>query len=60
MEARAGRVRAPANLDTKAPGKHNALAGYESQPLVFDGIKVSLPVYHASWKLDVGVSTWSP
>lgn len=47
-------------LDTKAPGKHNALATYVFQPLIFDGDKISLPMYHASWKLDVGAGTWSP
>lgn len=48
------------NLDTKAPGKHNALATYVFQPLVFDEDAISLPSYHASWKLDVGAGTWSP
>jgi hypothetical protein len=48
------------NLDTKAPGKHNALATYVFQPLAFDGKKISLPMYHANWKLDVGAGTWSP
>ena len=41
------------NLDTSAPGKHNNLATYVFQPLVFsDGNKISMPTYHASWKLD--------
>jgi hypothetical protein len=44
---------------TSAPGKHNYLATYVFQPLVFNGIKISLPTYHASWKLDVGAGTWS-
>jgi len=30
------------------------------QPLVFDGIKSSMPTYHETWKLDVGAGTWSP
>jgi hypothetical protein len=47
------------NLDTKAPGKHNNLATYVFQPLVFDGIKISMPTYLATWKLDVGAGTWS-
>jgi hypothetical protein len=48
------------NLDTKAPGKHNALATYVFQPFVFDGDEISLPTYHATWKLDVGAGTWAP
>ena len=48
------------NLDTKAPGKHNALATYVFQPLIFDAKKISLPEYHASWRLDVGAGSWSP
>lgn len=48
------------NLDTTAPGKHNALATYVFQPLVFDGIKISIPTYQDSWNLDVGAGTWSP
>ena len=48
------------NLDTKAPGKHNALATYVFQPLVIEGEKLSMPTYHASWKLDVGAGTWTP
>jgi hypothetical protein len=47
-------------LDTKAPGKHNALATYVFQPLIFDHDAISLPSYRASWKLDVGAGTWSP
>jgi len=47
------------NQDTTAPGKHNDQAGYVFQPLVFKGSKISLPEYHASWKLDVGAGTWS-
>jgi hypothetical protein len=45
---------------TKNPGKHNDQATYVFQPLVFDGIKVSMPTYHETWKLDVGAGTWSP
>ncbi|HYQ18227.1 MAG TPA: family 43 glycosylhydrolase [Polyangiaceae bacterium] len=45
--------------DTSAPGRHNSLATYVFQPLVFDGIKISLPTYKATWKLDVGAGTWS-
>jgi hypothetical protein len=44
---------------TAAPGKHNDLATYVFQPLVFDGTKISLPTYHTTWKLDVGAGTWS-
>jgi len=47
------------NLDTTAPGKHNYLATYVFQPLVFNGTKISMPTYLASWKLDVGAGTWS-
>lgn len=46
-------------MDTTAPGKHNYLAGYVLQPIVFNGTKISLPSYHAAWKLDVGAGTWS-
>jgi len=45
--------------DTTAPGKHNYLATYVFQPLVFTGAKIGLPAYHAAWKLDVGAGTWS-
>jgi hypothetical protein len=45
--------------DTTAPGKHNDQATYVFQPLVFSGTKISLPTYHATWKLDVGAGTWS-
>ena len=44
---------------TKTPGKHNDLATYVLQPLVFDGAKISLPAYQSSWKIDVGAGTWS-
>ena len=47
-------------LDTTAPGKHNNLATYVFQPLVFNGTKISLPTYQSNWKLDVGAGTWSP
>jgi hypothetical protein len=47
------------NQDTSAPGKHNALAGYVFQPLVFTDTAISLPAYHSSWKLDIGAGTWS-
>jgi hypothetical protein len=47
------------NLDTTAPGKHNNLATYVFQPLVFSGTKISMPTYLATWKLDVGAGTWS-
>jgi hypothetical protein len=46
--------------DTKNPGKHNDQATYVFQPLVFDGIKISMPTYHETWNLDVGAGTWSP
>ena len=45
--------------DTTAPGKHNDLATYVFQPLVFTGTAIGLPTYQASWKLDVGAGTWS-
>jgi len=45
---------------TAAPGKHNDLATFVFQPLVFNGTKISMPTYLASWKLDVGAGTWSP
>jgi hypothetical protein len=48
-----------ANQDTSNPGKHNDQATYVFQPLVFDGTKISMPTYHATWKLDVGAGTWS-
>jgi Glycosyl hydrolases family 43 len=44
---------------TAAPGKHNNLATFVFQPLVFSGIKISMPTYLASWKLNVGAGTWS-
>jgi hypothetical protein len=47
------------NQDTTAPGKHNNLATYVFQPLVFDGTKISMPAYLDPWKLDVGKGTWS-
>jgi hypothetical protein len=47
------------NQDTTAPGRHNYLAGHVFQPLVFEGIKISMPKYRATWKLDVGAGTWS-
>jgi hypothetical protein len=47
------------NQDTTAPGKHNYLATYVFQPLVFDGTKISMPTYLTTWKLDVGAGTWS-
>jgi hypothetical protein len=46
--------------DTTAPGRHNYLAGYVFQPLVFTGTKISLPTYLTSWTLDVGAGTSSP
>ena len=48
------------NQDTTNPGKHNDQATFVFQPLVFDGAKISLPTYHATWRLDVGAGTWSP
>jgi hypothetical protein len=44
---------------TAAPGKHNNLATYVFQPLVFNGTKISLPTYKATWTIDVGAGTWS-
>jgi hypothetical protein len=40
-------------------GKYNYLATYVFQPLVFDGINISLPTYKETWKIDVGAGTWS-
>jgi hypothetical protein len=45
--------------DTTAPGKHNNLATYVFQPLVFNGTAISMPTYLSTWKLDVGAGTWS-
>ena len=45
--------------DTTAPGRHNYLATYVFQPLVFEGTKISMPTYLANWTLDVGAGTWS-
>jgi hypothetical protein len=42
------------NQDTTAPGKHNNLATYVLQPMVFSGAEISLPTYQANWSLDVG------
>ena len=47
------------NQDTTAPGKHNNLATYVFQPLIFAGTAISLPTYQTRWKLDVGAGTWS-
>lgn len=44
---------------TAAPGRHNELATYVVQPLVFDGMSISLPTYHATWQLDVAAGTWT-
>ena len=46
--------------DTTAPGQHNNLTTFVLQPLVFDGMAISMPTYEVSWKLDVGAGTWSP
>jgi hypothetical protein len=48
------------NQDTTNPGRHNNLATYVFQPLVFGGTAISLPTYQVSWKLDVGAGTWTP
>ena len=45
--------------DTAQPGKHNNLATYVFQPLVFTGNLIGLPTYQVSWKLDVGAGTWT-
>jgi hypothetical protein len=47
------------NQDTTAPGKHNNLATYVFQPVVFTGTAIALPTYQVSWKIDVGAGTWS-
>lgn len=44
---------------TAAPGKHNNLTTFVFPPLVFNGTKISMPTYLASWKLNVGAGTWS-
>ncbi|HEY3593050.1 MAG TPA: hypothetical protein VGL13_04230, partial [Polyangiaceae bacterium] len=46
--------------DTTAPGRHNNLATYVFQPLVFTGTKIAMPTYLDGWKLNVGAGTWSP
>jgi hypothetical protein len=46
--------------DTTAPGQHNDLTTFVFQPLVFNGIAISMQTYQVSWKLDVGAGTWSP
>jgi hypothetical protein len=48
-----------ANTDLTAQGRHNDLATYVFQPLVFTGTKNLMPTYLATWKLDVGAGTWS-
>jgi Glycosyl hydrolases family 43 len=45
--------------DTTAPGQHNDRTTFVFQPLVFDGMAISMPTYEVSWKLDVGAGTWS-
>ncbi len=45
--------------DTTAPGQHNDRTTFVFQPLVFNGIAISMPTYEVSWKLDVGAGTWS-
>ena len=47
------------NQDATAQGDHNYLATYVFQPIVFNGTKISLPTYQASWKIDIGAGTWS-
>jgi len=48
------------NLDPSAQGKHNYLATYVFQPIVFStSTKMLLPTYLTTWKLDVGAGTWS-
>ncbi len=44
---------------TAAPGRHNDLATYVVQPLIFDGTEISLPTYREAWQLDVGAGTWT-
>jgi hypothetical protein len=45
---------------TQAPGRNNYLATLVLQPFVFDGIRISMPKYHAEWTINVGAGTWSP
>jgi len=47
------------NDGVRVPGKHNDLATYVFQPIVFNGTKISLPTYQTTWKLNVGAGTWS-
>ena len=41
-------------------GKNNSLASYVLQPIVVNGSKISMPMYYASWKLDIAAGTWTP
>ena len=43
---------------TAAPGKNNYLTTHVFQPIVFNGMKISLPTYKTTWKLDGGLGTW--
>jgi len=45
---------------TDHPGRNNSLATYVFQPIVVTGTKASLPVYYATWKLNIAEGTWSP
>jgi len=45
---------------TDHPGRNNTLATYVFQPIVVSGAKISMPTFHAEWKLDVAAGTWSP
>jgi hypothetical protein len=45
---------------TSGAGSDNSLTTYVFQPLVFNGTKISLPTYLATWSLDVGAGTHSP
>ena len=44
---------------TDHPGRNNSLATYVFQPIVIDGTKASMPVYYATWKLNIAEGTWS-
>jgi hypothetical protein len=44
---------------TDHPGRNNSLATYVWQPIVINGTSASMPVYYATWKLDITAGTWS-
>ena len=46
--------------DTPQPAVAPPRSEVNEEPLVFDGIRISLPTYHAEWSLNVGAGTWTP